>query len=174
MVAEMNRDIHRLVTVSERFSKIGSSPELKLLALDDLVSKAIGYLASRASKNVTISLDIAPGSYIAMLNEALFGWVIENIVKNAVDAMDGVGSINVCVLRHEGKLCVELADTGKGIPKSEWNKVFQPGYTTKARGWGLGLSLAKRIITEYHGGSIYIARSEKGRGTCFRIELNAA
>jgi len=171
MVAEMNKDIQRLVTVSERFSKIGSSPELKLLALDDLVSKAIGYLASRASKNVTISVDVAPGSYMAMLNEALFGWVIENIVKNAVDAMEGMGVITVLVFEDGDKMCVELTDTGKGIQKSDWNTVFQPGFTTKSRGWGLGLSLAKRIITEYHNGNIYISKSERGRGTTFRIEL---
>ena len=172
MVAEMNKDIQRLVTVSERFSKIGSAPELKLYGLDELVKNSIEYLSSRSSKNVRMSVEIAPGSYKAMMNEALFGWVIENIVKNAIDAMEGMGVITVLVFPNEDKICVELTDTGKGIPKSDWNTVFQPGYTTKSRGWGLGLSLAKRIITDYHSGNIYISRSEKGMGTTFRIEIN--
>ena len=174
MVAEMNKDIQRLVTVSERFSKIGSAPELKLHALDTLVKNSIEYLSSRSSKNVRMSVDVAPGAYNAMLNEALFSWVIENIVKNAIDAMEGAGTISVMVFQQENVLCIELSDTGKGIPKSDWNTVFQPGFTTKSRGWGLGLSLAKRIITEYHNGKIFISRSEKGKGTVFRIEINSS
>lgn len=174
MVAEMNKDIQRLVTVSERFSKIGSAPELKLYALDVLVRNSMEYLSSRSSKNVNTLVDVAPGKYKAMLNEALFGWVIENIFKNAIDAMEGVGTISVKVFYEENKICLELSDTGKGIPKSDWSSVFQPGFTTKARGWGLGLSLAKRIITEYHNGSIYIIKSEKGKGTTFRIEINSS
>jgi two-component system, sporulation sensor kinase D len=106
------------------------------------------------------------------MNEALFGWVIENIVKNAIDAMEGAGRISISVFRENEMLCVELSDTGKGISKSDWNTVFQPGFTTKSRGWGLGLSLAKRIITEYHGGRLFITSSEKGKGTTFRIELH--
>lgn len=174
MVVEMNKDIQRLVTVSERFSKIGSTPELKMYALDEVVKTSIEYLSSRSSKNILMTVEVAPGIYSAMINEALFGWVIENIVKNAIDAMEGYGKISVSVFDNGSSLCVELADTGKGIPKSDWNAVFQPGFTTKTRGWGLGLSLAKRIITEYHNGNIYISKSEKGRGSTFRIELNRA
>ena len=174
MVAEMNKDIQRLVIVSERFSKIGSSPELKLYALDALIKNSIEYLSSRSSKNISMSVEVAPGNYDVMLNEALFGWVIENIVKNAIDAMEGFGKISVAVYEEEDLFYVELTDTGKGIPKSDWNTVFQPGFTTKSRGWGLGLSLAKRIITEYHKGKIYILKSEKGRGTTFRIEMHQA
>jgi len=172
MVTEMNKDIQRLVTVSERFSKIGSAPELKLYALDHLVKNSIEYLSSRASKNIGMSVTVSDGSFRAMMNEALFGWVIENIVKNAIDAMEGAGRISISVFRENEMLCVELSDTGKGIPKSDWNTVFQPGFTTKSRGWGLGLSLAKRIITEYHGGRLFITSSEKGKGTTFRIELH--
>ncbi|MBL7943351.1 MAG: HAMP domain-containing histidine kinase, partial [Flavobacteriales bacterium] len=173
VMVELNKDIERLHTITERFSKIGSVPELKEENLADVVNQALEYLKPRVSRSVVISLDARDPGMSAWINRPLFGWVLENLVRNAVDAMEGSGSLDAVVFEENGKAILELSDTGKGIPKNQWNTVFKPGFTTKKRGWGLGLSLARRIIDQYHEGKIFIRRSEPGKGTTFRIELRA-
>jgi signal transduction histidine kinase len=170
-LTELNKDIDRLNTITDRFSKIGSVPELHALELDEVVKNAFDYLQSRVSTRVSISMRSEAEGMQALINVPLFGWVIENLVKNAVDAMDGEGKLHVRVFNENGTPCVEITDSGKGIPKNNWKTVFQPGFTTKKRGWGLGLSLVKRIIENYHKGRIYVKASEPGKGTTFRIEL---
>ncbi len=168
---ELNKDIERLNTITDRFSKIGSVPELLDLDVEEVVTKALGYLMPRVSSRVQFRITNETPNLRAFINASLFGWVLENLVKNAVDAMDGEGSIQARIFAENDTPCIELIDSGKGIAKSKWNTVFQPGYTTKKRGWGLGLSLVKRIIENYHKGRIYIRSSEPGKGTTFRIEL---
>ncbi len=170
-IVELNKDIDRLNTITDRFSKIGSVPELHEENMTAVLKEAIDYLHSRVSRRVSFSVDAADESITAHLNKPLFGWVLENLVKNAIDAMSGDGKLNFEVSEENGKVTIDITDTGKGIPKSNWNTVFEPGYTTKKRGWGLGLSLVKRIVEQYHGGKIYIKWSEPSRGTTFRIEL---
>lgn len=171
LLPEMNKDIKRLQIIAERFSKIGSMPEPKKHNLNEIVQNATNYISRRTSNKVNFVMELPDEPIIAKLNESLFEWVIENISKNAIDAMDGQGTLTVSVTDSPNKVFIDLTDTGKGIPKSKYNTVFAPGYTTKKRGWGLGLSLAKRIIEEYHHGKIYVKRSELNRGTTFRIEL---
>jgi len=170
MFCEMNKDVDRLHTVAERFSQIGSKADLKRSCLNEVIEKQVNYIGTRFSKKVQI-LFSSDASYFAMLNVPLFEWVIENLCKNAVDAMDGTGHIDICLSSKEGMIYVDIIDDGKGISLKNKNKVFSPGYTTKKRGWGLGLSLVKRIVEEYHKGKIYVKSSHPGRGTTFRIEL---
>lgn len=171
LLPEMNKDIKRLEIIAERFSKIGSMPEPKKHNLNEIVQNATNYISRRTSNKVNFVMELPVEPVIANINESLFEWVIENISKNAIDAMDGQGTLTVSVTDSPNRVFIDITDTGKGIPKSKYNTVFAPGYTTKKRGWGLGLSLAKRIIEEYHHGKIYVKRSELNKGTTFRIEL---
>jgi signal transduction histidine kinase len=172
-VPEIEKDIKRLETITARFSNIGSQPLLKKESVGQVVTEMVTYLRSRISNKVTISVHShLPPDENAMINKPLFEWVIENLIKNAVDAMNGEGSIEVMMQKDElGRFLIDIQDSGKGIPKNKQLKVFRPGYTTKQRGWGLGLTLAKRIITEYHKGQIFVKSSELGKGTTFRIVL---
>jgi len=171
-MTELNKDIDRLNTITDRFSKIGSVPELHALDLEEAVRSAIDYLQSRVSRRVKFEITSDTPGVTAPINLPLFGWVLENLIKNAVDAMDGEGHLKAHIFTENGTPCLEITDSGKGIPKNKWKTVFQPGYTTKKRGWGLGLSLVKRIIENYHKGRIYIRWSEPNKGTTFRIELD--
>lgn len=168
---ELNKDIERLNTITDRFSKIGSVPDLHELPIEEVVKSSFEYLQNRVSTRVAISFEQNADGALVRVNIPLFGWVIENLVKNAVDAMDGEGKLHIAVFTEAGTPCIEISDTGKGIPKNKWKTVFQPGFTTKKRGWGLGLSLVKRIIENYHNGRIYVKHSEVGKGTTFRIEM---
>lgn len=172
IVNEMNRDVQRLNMITERFSKIGSQPTLQDEDICAVVRNAMDYLKQRTSKNVNYNLDIPDNEIHTQLSVPLFEWVIENLCKNAVDAMDGKGEFRVVVKEIPEGVAIDLTDTGKGIHKSKHKSVFKPGYTTKKRGWGLGLSLCKRIIENYHDGKIFILNSEEGKGTTFRIILN--
>ena len=168
---EMNKDINRLSVIADRFSKIGSIPELQLDYLNSTVEKSLGYMSSRISGKVKLNLNFAHDDMGVMISEPLFEWVMENLTKNAVDAMEGEGEITITTGKDKNKVWVEVKDTGKGIPRKNFKKVFAPGFTTKKRGWGLGLTLVKRIIEEYHKGKIFVKESEVGKGTTFRIEL---
>jgi signal transduction histidine kinase len=159
-LGEMNKDIVRLNTVVDRFSKIGSKPILKQHDVVDVVRDTVEYMRPRVSKNVEMVFDAPTASVTAALSPPLFSWVLENLIRNAVDAMDGEGQIRLTVAQSESGVLVTVSDTGPGIPKSKRKEIFQPGYTTKARGWGLGLSLCKRIIEEYHGGRIEVGEGE--------------
>jgi two-component system, sporulation sensor kinase D len=161
-IEELNKDIDRLNTITDRFSKIGSVPELHEVNLTGAIREMVDYLDSRVSKKVEISVTCENPDITAHINKPLFSWVIENIVKNAIDAMDGVGKLNLHICEENNRVCVDITDTGKGIPKHQWRTVFEPGFTTKKRGWGLGLSLVKRIIKQYHEGRIYVKWSEAG------------
>lgn len=172
IVNEMNRDVMRLNMITERFSKIGSQPTLHDEDVCQVVRNAMDYLKQRTSKNVNYILEIPDTEIHAQLSVPLFEWVIENICKNAVDAMDGKGEFRVTVKEIPEGVAIDLKDSGKGIHKSKHKSVFKPGYTTKKRGWGLGLSLCKRIIENYHDGKIYVLNSEENKGTTFRIVLN--
>jgi two-component system, sporulation sensor kinase D len=168
---ELNKDIDRLNTITERFSKIGSKTELHEEDLSEVLQQSFDYLHKRISPHVKFEIPTNAEPIMAPINKALFGWVLENLVKNAVDAMGGEGHLSAAVFHEEGMAVIEVTDSGKGIPKNKWSTVFQPGYTTKKRGWGLGLSLVKRIVETYHGGRIFVKHSEVGKGTTFRIEL---
>lgn len=171
-VADMNTDVTRLSVIADRFSKIGSRPEMELTFVCDAVNHGLEYMRTRISSRVTLTLHLPQEECGVMLCQSLFEWVLENLTKNAVDAMQGEGRIDVTVDCGIGKMVlIDVADTGKGIARKNFKTVFRPGYTTKKRGWGLGLTLVKRIIEEYHGGKIYVKDSEIGRGTTFRIEL---
>ncbi|MCT4579908.1 MAG: HAMP domain-containing histidine kinase [Flavobacteriales bacterium] len=167
---EMDKDIHRLNTVTDRFSKIGSETKLEEANFYSVLEKSVAYLQTRVSKKVSFSLVCENKELNTRLNIPLFEWVIENLTKNAVDAMEGVGSIHYLVKEDEGQIVLDVADTGKGIPATKLKTVFEPGFTTKKRGWGLGLSLAKRIVEEHHKGKINVLKSTD-KGTTFRIEL---
>lgn len=171
IVTEMNRDVARLNTITDRFSKIGSQPTLHEANVCVIVKEAIDYLKTRTSKNVNYTVNIPDTEIQVMLSVPLFEWVIENICKNAVDAMDGKGEFKVILTEVPEGVCIDMSDTGKGIHKSKHKSVFKPGYTTKKRGWGLGLSLSKRIIENYHNGKLFVLQSEEGKGTTFRILL---
>ncbi|MDR2908171.1 MAG: HAMP domain-containing histidine kinase, partial [Bacteroidales bacterium] len=174
VVGEMEKDVSRLQIVAERFSKIGSEPSPDVLELKETVRQSVSYLENRISKKVRFIFAFPPQPVLVRLNGSLFSWVIENITKNAVDAMEGKGSITFTITENSSCVYLDISDTGKGISKSKFKTVFSPGYTTKARGWGLGLSLAKRIIESYHRGKIYVKSSEPNVGTTFRIELRNA
>ena len=172
LIPELDKDVSRLRLISDRFSKIGSKPELTLTNLSDVLGHVVDYIDRRTSHNVVISCKLPDHEVMVNINAALFEWVIENLCKNAVDAMNGgPGTITIVVAETERKVVIDVADTGKGISKKNIKSVFRPGFTTKKRGWGLGLSLAKRIIEEYHKGRIFVKSSEIGVGTTFRIEL---
>ena len=170
-IEEMNKDIQRLETVSDRFSKIGSASQKEEANVYDVVSKSVEYLKSRVSKKVTIAVECEDKSITSLLSISLFEWVIENLTKNAVDAMVGEGDIVFTIFKENNSVIIEASDTGKGIPSSKLKTVFEPGYTTKKRGWGLGLSLVKRIIEEHHNGKISVKASEIDKGTTFRVVL---
>ena len=172
LIPEMDKDVKRLQLIADRFSKIGSLPEPVPVSLDTTLSPVVDYMDRRTSRRVVISVSHTQGDQTVNLNASLFEWVIENLCKNAVDAMGGDGGkITITTGTSPKGVWIEVADTGKGIPKKDVGNVFRPGFTTKRRGWGLGLSLAKRIVEEYHHGRIYVKSSEPGVGTVFRIEL---
>ncbi|MDX9725804.1 MAG: ATP-binding protein [Bacteroidales bacterium] len=167
---ELALDVKRLEKVTERFSGIGSKPTLTQENILSLIQNSVNYLKTRSSSKVLFVLPFSPDEEINIpVNPALFEWVIENVCKNAIDAMEGDGSITIRVENSDKHAVIDFYDTGKGLPKSSWKKIFLPGFTTKKRGWGLGLSLAKRIIEEYHSGKIFVKSSEIGKGTCIRI-----
>jgi signal transduction histidine kinase len=170
---ELAIDVERLEKVTERFSRIGSRPALEYENIVAIISRTIEYLKSRTSSKVRF-IEVFPGDMevFVPVNPALFEWVIENVFKNAIDAMEGAGDITVRIMETEKNATIDISDTGKGIPKSLFNKIFRPGFTTKQRGWGLGLSLAKRIVEEYHNGRIFVRDSEVGLGSCIRIVMN--
>ena len=175
LVLEFEKDTQRLQKITERFSKIGSVPELEPTDVAETVRSTVEYLKTRSSGKVKFILDFdSDKSYNAPLNSSLFSWVIENLCKNAIDAMNNAGTIQVSIVEKADQLFIEVSDTGKGIPKAYFKSVFQPGFTTKKRGWGLGLSLAKRIIENYHKGKIFLKQSEINKGTTFKIILNKA
>jgi len=171
VLSQMGKDVDRLNLIAERFSKVGSQPEVEEVDLREVVWHVVDYIVPRSSKNVKISCSLPSTPVTINLCSSLFEWVVENLCKNAMDAMEGKGRITITVHEITGLIIMEVADTGKGIPKNRFRSVFAPGYTTKKRGWGLGLSLAKRIIEKYHNGRIYVKSSELGKGTTFRIEL---
>lgn len=171
LLAEMEKDVKRLETIAERFSKIGSQPEPVPLDIRESIHAALDYMGTRISSKVKITVDEPTEPIMVLMNNSLFAWVVENLCKNAVDAMEGQGNIHFHIEGKGKKVLIDVSDTGKGILKSKFKTVFNPGYTTKKRGWGLGLSLVKRIIESYHGGKIYVKSSEMGKGTTFRIEL---
>ena len=171
LIPEMDKDVKRLQLIAERFSKIGSLPEPVPSSLKEVMSHVIDYMDRRTSHKVKMEKVFPPQDIIVKINASLFEWVIENLCKNAVDAMEGSGRITLFMQDEGERVAIEVSDTGKGIKKKDIGNVFKPGFTTKKRGWGLGLSLAKRIVEEYHKGHIYVKSSEVGKGTTFRIEL---
>ena len=173
ITAELARDVERLEKVTERFSRIGSKPSLTKENIVPIISRTVDYLKSRASSKVRFVYDNnSKNEILVPVNAALFEWVIENVSKNAIDAMEGNGQITVKIAETEKHAVIDITDTGKGIPKSAFKKIFNPGFTTKQRGWGLGLSLAKRIVEEYHHGRIFVRHSEVGIGSCIRIMMH--
>lgn len=177
LIPEIDQDVKRLQLIADRFSKIGSAPELELYSLPKVLQNVVAYMNRRTSKKIAIESHISfeGNDQLVLMSPSLFEWVIENLCKNAVDAMGGVvGKIKISAFRESKKIVIEVSDTGKGIKKKDIKNVFRPGFTTKRRGWGLGLSLAKRIIEEYHNGKIFVKDSEKDKGTTFRIELKAS
>jgi signal transduction histidine kinase len=172
LVQEVEKDIKRLETITERFSKIGSAPVLTSINIVPVLYNSVSYVKNRSSNKVKFNMQFLIDEVIPVpLNIALFEWVIENLCKNAIDAMNGSGFIDVSITDQIQVIFIDIKDSGKGIPKSKYKTVFQPGYTTKKRGWGLGLSLSKRIIEEYHSGKIFVKSSEPNNGTTFRIVL---
>ena len=171
LIPEMGKDVERLQLIADRFSKIGSLPEPVPSNLNEMMTHVVEYMDRRTSNKVKIDCHMPDYPVIVKLNVSLFEWVIENLCKNAVDAMEGSGYISINVEDSEEMVAIEVTDTGKGIARKDLQSVFQPGFTTKKRGWGLGLSLAKRIVEEYHKGKIWVKKSEIGKGTTFRIEL---
>ena len=170
-VKEIRNDISRLETITDRFSKIGSIPQLKPIDINSATKKSINYLKSRSSNLIEYEILIPEVKNNVDLNEELFGWTIENLVKNGIDAMKGKGKIKIVAFSSEQFAFIEISDTGNGIPKNNFKTVFETGYTTKKRGWGLGLSLTKRIIEQYHKGKIRVLKSEIGKGTTIQIAL---
>lgn len=172
LIPEMDKDVKRLQLIADRFSKIGSVPEPVPSSLNEVMDHVIDYMDRRTSKQVKMVKVFPPEDIIVKINASLFEWVIENLCKNAVDAMEGRGTITLFMNDEGERIAIEISDTGKGIRKKDIANVFRPGFTTKKRGWGLGLSLAKRIVEEYHRGKIWVKSSEVGKGTTFRIELH--
>jgi signal transduction histidine kinase len=173
LLLELEKDVKRLELITDRFSKIGSAPKLETTLVDGILEESINYLQIRTSSRVKFTLNRNEDELTAQMNVPLFEWVIENICKNAIDAMNGEGSITMQTHAEGDSVVIDITDTGKGIPPSKLKTVFKPGYTTKKRGWGLGLSLAKRIIEEYHQGKIFVKQSDPNKGTTFRIVLQA-
>lgn len=175
VIDELEKDIHKLRIVTERFSSIGSTPALKKENVVSLINNVVNYLRPRVSSKIRMDVFTLSDNITVMAHAPLFEWVIENLCKNGVDAMGNSGAIAIKILRgSDGKVFIDVSDTGKGIPRSKLEAVFKPGFTTKKRGWGLGLTLAKRIIETYHNGKIFVKQSEEGQGTTFRIALDAA
>ncbi|MFP9112327.1 sensor histidine kinase [Flavobacterium sp. RHBU_3] len=170
-VTEVEKDVMRLQTIADRFSKIGSEPILEQRDIVAETEKSFQYLKSRASRQVEFSFNAPNHPVMVMLNPELHSWTVENLVKNAIDAMKGKGNLSVNIFESEKYVKIKVTDTGKGIPKSQFRKVFEPGFTTKRRGWGLGLSLTKRIVEEYHNGRIKVAFSEVGKGTTMQVSM---
>lgn len=168
---EIDKDVSRLSVIAERFSKIGSVPEMQLEYINDVVGGSLDYMKSRISGKVDMKMHLSDDDHGVMLSRPLFEWVMENLTKNAVDAMGGEGHIDISTGSDKDRVWIEVKDTGKGIARKNFKTVFNPGYTTKKRGWGLGLTLVKRIVEDYHGGKICVKESEIGKGTTFRIEL---
>ena len=171
MIPEMEKDVKRLELIADRFSKIGSLPEPQPSSLNNVISNVVDYIDRRTSSAVLMTVNMPNHDVVVRINASLFEWVIENLCKNAVDAMEGKGKIWISVIEDGYDVAIEVADNGKGIRHKDLKSVFKPGFTTKKRGWGLGLSLAKRIVEEYHKGRIFVKESENGIGTTFRIEL---
>lgn len=171
LIQEMGSDVKRLQLIADRFSKIGSMPEPQMCELTVVVDNVIDYMSKRCSSKVKFVRNFQSGCLMVKLNSSLFEWVIENICKNSIDAMSGQGIITLTVYTLNSKVIIDITDTGKGISKSKYKTIFKPGYTTKKRGWGLGLSLVKRIVEEYHDGKIFVKTSELNKGTTIRIEL---
>jgi nitrogen-specific signal transduction histidine kinase len=173
VIKELSRDVERLEKVTERFSRIGSKPALSDENIVAIITHTVDYLKSRTSSKIRfINKYDALSTIIVPVNTALFEWVIENLCKNAIDAMEGEGELTIKITKSDRTTFIDISDTGKGIPKSAFKKIFNPGFTTKQRGWGLGLSLARRIIEEYHHGKIFVRHSEMGKGSCIRIIMN--
>lgn len=170
-VAEMNKDVRRLSTIASRFSKIGSRPSMEDADLADVARGAAEYMSARISRQITLTVNCRTAPLPVRISAPLVEWVMENLIKNAVDAMEGNGSITVDIRASGGRGVIDITDTGKGMSKSVRKNIFSPGFTTKKRGWGLGLTLARRIVEEYHGGEIYVRRSEPGVGTTFTVEI---
>ena len=171
LIPEMDKDVKRLERIAERFSKIGSLPEPVESSMNEVLEHVVDYMDRRTSQKVEIKRVLPEKEVVVKMNASLFEWVVENLCKNAVDAMEGAGHIVITLSEEDCRVVVEVADDGKGIRKKDLPNVFMPGFTTKTRGWGLGLSLAKRIVEEYHHGRIYVKHSEVGKGTTFRIEM---
>ena len=169
---EMEKDVNRLKLISDRFGKIGSAPKLEEYNITEQVQKMVNYIKRRSTDKVSFSVEAPPGPVITSISAPLFDWVIENLLKNALDAMEGKGTINIRIKEQPGHIFIDVADNGRGISKQNISRVFKPGFTTKKRGWGLGLSLSKRIIEQYHKGQLYVKSSEPAKGTTFRIVLN--
>lgn len=171
LLTEIGKDVSRLQMIAERFSKIGSAPDMQPADLRDVITGTLRYLEKRLSSKISFSLFLPEHPVVVSLNKPLFGWVIENLAKNAVDAMNGEGVVTFSVTERGRQIWLDVSDTGKGVPKSKFRRIFSPGYTTKERGWGLGLSLVKRIVEVNHGWKISVLASEPGKGTTFRIVL---
>ncbi len=170
--AEMEKDVNRLKLISDRFGKIGSAPKLEDYNITEQVEKMVAYIKRRATDKVNFIVEAPKDPVITKISGPLFDWVIENLLKNALDAMEGKGMINIKIREQPGHVIIDVTDNGRGISKQNMAKVFKPGFTTKKRGWGLGLSLSKRIIEKYHRGQLYVKSSEAAKGTTFRIVLN--
>lgn len=171
VTTELDKDVRRLSTIADRFSKIGSQPDMQLEYINETIRKSLEYMGSRVSDRVKINLHFSDDDHGLLLSPSLFEWVMENLTKNSVDAMQGEGSIDITTGSDKSNVWIEVRDSGKGIARKNFKKVFNPGYTTKKRGWGLGLTLVKRIVEDYHGGKIYVKDSELGKGTTFRLEF---
>jgi signal transduction histidine kinase len=172
VIEEIQKDISRLEMIADRFSKIGSNPKLQEINISEQIQKSVDYIKLRVSDKITFVSNLEQyRDFIFFINPPLFDWVIENIFKNAVDAMDGKGQIKIGLIDANQFIYIDISDTGKGIPKNKQKTIFNPGFTTKKRGWGLGLSLAKRIIEEYHKGKIFVKKSELNKGTTIRIAI---
>lgn len=174
MVEEMDKDVKRLSTIASRFSKIGSQPNMESTDLNEVVGRSVSYMSSRISSRIDLSVHLSPEALTVSMSAPLIEWVMENLIKNAVDAMEARGSITVTTFADHGMAVVLVKDTGKGMTRKMRKEVFRAGYTTKKRGWGLGLTLARRIVEQYHGGRIFVSESEPGAGTTFRIQLPLA
>ena len=170
-IEEINNDIKRLETITERFSKIGSIPQLMPTDIVQATRNSVLYLEARSSKMISFHTKLLDGSVLIDLNAALYSWTIENLIKNSIDAMKGKGDLNILMEDTSHEVYILISDTGQGLSKKQFKTIFETGYTTKKRGWGLGLSLAKRIIEQYHGGKIKVLSSELGKGTTFQITL---
>jgi signal transduction histidine kinase len=171
MMEEVAKDLDRLQVITERFSKIGSVPVLEADSLQLTLQQGVGYMARRVSDKVKFSFDLPEKEIRVALNKPLFDWVLENLIKNALDAMNGSGSIHIALKTSTKNAIIDITDSGKGIPKSQFQAIFKPGITTRKRGWGLGLTLVKRIVEKYHKGKIFVKASEPGKGATFRILL---